>query len=153
MKLIQGIAEGLATVVYKSVLLIFYTLAWIPNWILVGLVILSGVMRIVYYLLFIYPTRIVDKIFSFNLETYFIKPVTMFGQKLDEIISSDIVNKIENLPYKIDEKLNEWFTFYKKTIEVTTIFSKGYFIYSHPKVNIGGSYAIHTLIHTASEND
>jgi hypothetical protein len=107
MKLIQGIAEGLATVVYKSVLLIFYTLAWIPNWILVGLVILSWVMRIVYYLLFIYPTRIVDKIFSFNLETYFIKPVTMFDQKLDEIISSDIVNKIENLPNKIDEKLND----------------------------------------------
>ena len=128
MKLIQGIAEGLATVVYKSVLLIFYTLAWIPNWILIGLIILSGVMRSVYYLLFIYPTRLVDKIFSFNLETYFIKPVTMFDQKLDEIISSDILDKIENLPYKIEDKLNEWFKFCKKTIEITTIFVKGYFI-------------------------
>ena len=107
MKLIQDIAEGLATVVYKSVLLIFYILAWIPNWILIGLIILIGVIRIVFRLLFLFPMRTMDKIFSFNLETYFIKTETMFGQKLDEIISSDILDKIENLPYKIEDKLNE----------------------------------------------
>ena len=84
MKLIQDIAEGLATVVYKSVLLIFYILAWIPNWILIGLIILIGVIRIVFRLLFLFPMRTMDKIFSFNLETYFIKTETMFGQKLDE---------------------------------------------------------------------
>ena len=107
MKLIQDIAEGLATVVYKSVLLIFYILAWIPNWILFGLIVAMGVVRIVFRLLFLFPIKTMDKIFSSNLETYFIKTETIFGQKVEEIISSDILEKIENLPYKIADKLNE----------------------------------------------